>query len=78
MESSMFVILTVLNILSMFIFFVVNRETRRITESHIELIRKVNAALVETRILKIARVAYFILLVLLIGFSYLVYFYWVS
>jgi len=78
MESTMFVILTVLNIFSMFIFFVVNRETRRITESHIELIRKVNAALVETRILKIARVAYFILLVLLIGFSYLVYFYWAS
>lgn len=78
MESPMFIILTVLNILSLLVFFIVNQETNRITESHIELIRKVNAALVETRVLKIARFAYFGILVLLVGFSYLLYTYWAS
>jgi positive regulator of sigma E activity len=76
MNTWMFIGITVLNGLSLFIFLIVNRETRRVTESHIDLIQKVNAALVETSVLKVARFAYFIGLSFLIIVSYFLYFFW--
>jgi hypothetical protein len=78
MEFQMFLILTGVNTLSLLVFLVVNKETKRVTESHIELIQKVNAALVETRILRMARFAYLIVLMLLIGFSYILFYYWAT
>jgi hypothetical protein len=78
MEFQMFLILTGVNTLSLLVFLVVNKETKRVTESHIELIQKVNAALVETRILRMARFAYLIVLMLLIGFSYVLFYYWAT
>lgn len=76
MEFWMFIMVTVLNALSLLVYIVVNRETKRVTESHIELIQKVNSALVETKVLKIARYAYFMVLILLVVLSYVLYFYW--
>lgn len=78
MEFSLLVAITILNCLSLLVFFMINRETKRVVESHVELIRKVNATLVETTALKIGRLAYFIILTLLIGFSYVLYIFWIS
>lgn len=76
MNTWMLIGITVINGISLFIFLIVHRETRRVTESHIDLIQKVNAALVETNALRVARFAYFVGLVFLIIVSYFQYSFW--
>jgi len=76
MDTWMFIIITILNGISLLIYIIINRETKRVTESHIDLIQKVNAALVETTALKAARFAYFLALILLTLISYVFFYFW--
>lgn len=78
MTTGLLIIITIINTLSFLLFFLVHREIRRVTKSHVELVQKVNAALIETRSLKATRSVYFWTLVFLAVMSYLLYFFWIT